>query len=250
MKRILFVLSALLPLFSRAQVPNIELGGVYEMTNSKGEVQSDSLVNLKEPLQAPVKIKFFVDIDNETGYTMTGCKWTVTNQTNTDFTTLWRTTAEFQEDFVVSGSYQVKFEAVFRDEATGDEYVFPEEGEDPKTLSFTISESKLEFPNAFSPNGDEKNDILKPIGERGEGYRSIVAFHAAVFNRWGKKLYVWDDIDGGWDGKVGGKPVKDGVYFLVVSAKGADGINYNIKKAINVLTGYNEGEGNGNGAGE
>ena len=37
--------------------------------------------------------------------------------------------------------------------------------------------------------------------------------------------------------------VKDGVYFLVVSAKGGDGINYNIKKAINVISGYNNGEG-------
>ena len=47
---------------------------------------------------------------------------------------------------------------------------------------------------------------------------------------------------GGWDGKVNGKAVKDGVYFLVVSAKGSDGIDYNIKKAINVISGYNNGE--------
>jgi hypothetical protein len=28
----------------------------------------------------------------------------------------------------------------------------------------------------------------------------------------------------------------------VVSAKGSDGIDYNIKKAINVISGYNNGE--------
>ena len=36
--------------------------------------------------------------------------------------------------------------------------------------------------------------------------------------------------------------MKDGVYFLVVSAKGSDGYDYNIKKAINVISGYNNGE--------
>ena len=120
-------------------------------------------------------------------------------------------------------------------------YEFPEEGEDPKTISFSISESKLEFPNGISPNDDERNDVLKPK----EGFKNIVSFHAVVFNRWGKKLYSWDDIHGGWDGKVNGKVVKDGVYFLHVTAKGSDGIDYNIKKAINVISGYNNGENEG-----
>ena len=33
--------------------------------------------------------------------------------------------------------------------------------------------------------------------------------------------------------------MKDGVYFLVVNARGADGRKYNIRKAITVITGYN-----------
>ena len=100
----------------------------------------------------------------------------------------------------------------------------------------TISESKLEFPNAFTPNGDGYNDVFKAK----EGYKSIVDFKAMVFNRWGKKLYEWSDLDGGWDGKSGGKDVPDGGYYLVVKARGADGRNYDIKKVINVLRGYTE----------
>ena len=100
----------------------------------------------------------------------------------------------------------------------------------------TISESKLEFPNAFTPNGDGYNDVLKAK----EGYKSIVDFKAMVFNRWGKKLYEWTDLEGGWDGRSGGKEVPDGGYYLVVKARGADGRNYNIKKVVNVLRGYTE----------
>ena len=56
----------------------------------------------------------------------------------------------------------------------------------------TISESKLEMPNAFTPNGDGINDVLRAK----DGYESIVSFHAVVFNRWGRKLYEWDDPAG------------------------------------------------------
>lgn len=102
-----------------------------------------------------------------------------------------------------------------------------------------ISESKLEVPNAFTPNGDGVNDVFKVK----EGYQSIVSFEASVFNRWGKKLYSWKNLEGGWDGKSGGSNVPDGAYYLVIKAKGADGRNYDIKKTINLLRGYTEAAG-------
>ncbi|MEG1580119.1 MAG: gliding motility-associated C-terminal domain-containing protein, partial [Bacteroidaceae bacterium] len=98
------------------------------------------------------------------------------------------------------------------------------------------SESKLEMPNAFSPNGDGQNDVYKAK----EGYQSIVSFHAYIFNRWGKKIYEWTTLEGGWNGCSGGTNVKDGVYFCLVEAKGADGRNYTIKKSITLLRGYDE----------
>ena len=43
-----------------------------------------------------------------------------------------------------------------------------------------------------------------------------------------------------------GKTVKDGVYFVVVNARGADGKEYKIRKDVNVLTGYSGTGTNGN----
>lgn len=106
-------------------------------------------------------------------------------------------------------------------------------------LSVTISESKLEMPNAFSPNGDGINDIYKAK----DGYQSIIEFHAYIFNRWGQKLYEWNDPAGGWDGKYNGKDVKQGVYFVLVKAKGADGRTFNIRRDVNLLRGYSEESG-------
>lgn len=104
--------------------------------------------------------------------------------------------------------------------------------ESPFTIS--ISTSKLEIPNAFSPNGDGQNDVFKVK----EGYQSIVSFHGYIFNRWGKKLYDWTDIDGGWDGKINGHDAKDGVYYVIIKARGADGRNYNLRRDVNLLRGY------------
>lgn len=106
-------------------------------------------------------------------------------------------------------------------------------------MRVTISESKLEMPNAFSPNGDGINDIYKAK----DGYQSIIEFHAYIFNRWGQKLYEWDDPAGGWDGKYNGKDVKQGVYFVLVKAKGADGRTFNIRRDVNLLRGYTEVSG-------
>ena len=115
--------------------------------------------------------------------------------------------------------------------------VYPEEGDESKQFSVTIQESHLEMPNAFSPGDD---DEINKIYKAKSNHMSIVEFKATIFNRWGQKLYSWNDINGGWDGKVNGRYVKNGVYFVNVVAKGADGRVYHIRKDINVLNRYNE----------
>lgn len=109
-------------------------------------------------------------------------------------------------------------------------------------LTCTISQSLLKMPNAFSPNNDGINDKYKPME-----YKSLTEFHAFIFNRWGQKLYEWTDPADGWDGTYNGRDVKQGVYFVLVKAKGADGIDYTIRKDVNLLRGYIEKSGSGSG---
>ena len=63
-----------------------------------------------------------------------------------------------------------------------------------------------------------------------------------IMNRWGKVLHTFNvqNISDGWNGKVNGKPVKDGAYLLYIDAVGSDGLHYKIKKAINVMKGLRE----------
>ena len=61
-------------------------------------------------------------------------------------------------------------------------------------------------PNAFSPNGDGKNDILYV---RGEVVREV---SFKVYDRWGEKVFETNDLTKGWDGTFRGQPCEPGVY--------------------------------------
>jgi len=63
------------------------------------------------------------------------------------------------------------------------------------------------FPNAFSPNGDGKNELFRPkyIGlVKAESFR--------IYNRWGVLVYEGKDINSGWDGVYKGEKQEVGSY--------------------------------------
>ena len=110
-------------------------------------------------------------------------------------------------------------------------------GNDSLTSDSTVVlTSSLVVPNAFSPNHDQINDVFKV-----KSHQNIVEFHATIFNRWGQKLFEWSNLEDGWDGTYRGKDVKQGTYFVLVKARGADGQTYTIRKDVNLLRGYTEG---------
>ena len=91
------------------------------------------------------------------------------------------------------------------------------------------------MPNIFTPNGDGRNDTYHAK----DNYQSIVEFRAIIFNRWGKKLYEWHDPAGSWDGKYNGQDMPQGVYYVLVNARGADGRKFVIKRDVNLIRDYN-----------
>lgn len=103
------------------------------------------------------------------------------------------------------------------------------------TYTVTIGTSALECPNAFSPNGDGVNDLWKV------SYRSLIDFHCEIFNRSGQKIFSFDNPSEGWDGTWHGKTVKSGVYYYVITAKGADGKNYKKSGDINIIHSLHRG---------
>lgn len=194
----------------------IEDGSETESTNYEGN--------------APFEASFHANIECPDGVTVKWLQWKI-EDANQSQETIHRETEDFDFTFLKSGSFRISLIVNFSD---GYEY---SNADDPLTVS--ISTSMLKMPNAFSPNGDGINDWYQAKS----GCQSIVEFKATIYSRWGQKLYTWTDPytkESGWDGKFNGKDMPDGVYFVQVSAKGADGRKYNIKRDVNLLRGYNE----------
>jgi gliding motility-associated-like protein len=71
----------------------------------------------------------------------------------------------------------------------------------------------LNIPNAFTPNYDGLNDILKI--EYGAGIQSFKGLK--IFNRWGKMVFFSTDINKGWDGRdLGGVMQEMDAYSYLV----------------------------------
>lgn len=184
--------------------------------------------------EAPLKVRFLSNAPDYDDFSRV-CTWSFVHDDEPEpFLVRYDTDVEY--DFRQAGLFSVKLLVSYK-HRTNENLVLEYEYE-PFTIS--ISESSLKVPNAFSPNGDGINDYFNVYD-----VKSIVSFRASIYNRWGVQLYSWgiDEIgceECGWDGTYKGTPVKDGVYFVVISARGADGINYNIKGDVNLLRGYIE----------
>jgi gliding motility-associated-like protein len=62
-------------------------------------------------------------------------------------------------------------------------------------------------PNAFTPNGDGKNDRLRPLL-----YGNYLLVDFAVFGRWGQRVFETQTPLDGWDGTINGTPAPAGTY--------------------------------------
>ncbi len=87
-----------------------------------------------------------------------------------------------------------------------------------------VDQGSLFMPNAFTPNGDGYNDLLRPFSV---GYRKYKYFR--VFNRWGELVFDTDIIGKGWDGTYNGKKAEVGTYFWMLNAEDKDGNTVNKK---------------------
>gem|GEM_PF-619661 len=83
---------------------------------------------------------------------------------------------------------------------------------------------QIYVPNAFTPNGDGKNDVLRPVP-----VGMLILKYFRVFSRYGQLMYETEKPFAGWDGTFHGSQAPAGTYVWE-----AAGIDYNHKSfAIN-----------------
>lgn len=84
-------------------------------------------------------------------------------------------------------------------------------------------------PTAFTPNGDQSNDVLYV---RGANLREI---EFQLFNRWGELVFETKEINKGWNGTYQGKIVDPGVFVYQLKAICFDGQEYIDKGNITLI---------------
>ena len=83
------------------------------------------------------------------------------------------------------------------------------------TLEYSVfvkDKMTLYVPNAFTPNGDGKNEMFKAYGTL------IKVFHMLIFDRWGNLIFESSSLGRGWDGTFKGEKVMNDVYVWKIYA--------------------------------
>jgi gliding motility-associated-like protein len=84
-----------------------------------------------------------------------------------------------------------------------------------------VSRMDILVPTAFTPNGDGRNDVLRPALF---GMKELHYFR--VYNRWGQLVFQTADPRNGWNGMIGGKIQANQTVVWVAEATGMDGKKY------------------------
>jgi len=77
-----------------------------------------------------------------------------------------------------------------------------------------VNSASFFVPTAFSPDGNGRNDIFKPLAV---GYKGLNYFR--IFNRFGELIYNSNSLETGWDGTYKGKKADVGTYYWEMSFK-------------------------------
>lgn len=72
----------------------------------------------------------------------------------------------------------------------------------------------LRMPNAFTPNGDGKNDIFRIPPSTPQQIK-----HFSVFDRWGTRVFITTDGSQGWNGTYNSMPQPAGTYVWQIEYK-------------------------------
>ena len=99
-------------------------------------------------------------------------------------------------------------------------YVSDEEcqvNELPHDHSAEVCLAEITFPNVFTPDGNQINEILTLAVPD-----CVQSFEWTIVNRWGEQVFSTDDATIGWEGTIHGEPASEGVYFWKFEGKFAE----------------------------
>ncbi len=113
----------------------------------------------------------------------------------------------------------------------GDSNPYGIQGESTSNISCVTYVPQILVPNAFTPNNDGNNDVIKPVIDViPEGYSF------SVYDRFGNMVFQTTNYTEGWNGDTAfGKKAMAGVYLYLLSLNLADGTEVTQNGSITVF---------------
>ena len=166
--------------------------------NGEGSNEDSYPENNKLPISfsVPIDVQF---LSNANEPTATYYNWTIYKD---DQLIINRTDRDHRYSFTDYGTYKVKVVVSSSTCSYSD------------SITINAYDAAIQVPNVFTPNGDNQNDEFRVA------YKSLLGFQCWVYNRWGRKVFYWNDPQKGWNGKIGGADAAEGPYFYVIKATG------------------------------
>jgi gliding motility-associated-like protein len=91
-------------------------------------------------------------------------------------------------------------------------------------------ESSLILPNIISPNNDGVNDVFTAKST------NLASFNCQLINRWGVLVAELSEPNQSWSGtNQSGVALPEGIYYYIVSAKGKDDKEFNLKGFVSLV---------------
>jgi len=94
---------------------------------------------------------------------------------------------------------------------------------------FVCSEEFVYIPNAFSPNGDGENDVLRIYGDM------IYTVLLRIYNRWGELVFETNERSEYWDGTYNGQLLEPDVYDYYLQVECINGEENIIKGNVTLM---------------
>ena len=148
-----------------------------------------------------------------------GNAWVLENE---DSNTLWQNEYE-------GSTYEITESGLYFAELSYDECIT----RDSVLITFQDCENCVSFPNTFTPDGDNVNDLFQPVINCPQ---EVSKYEIIIFNRWGQHVFKSNDILMGWDGKHNNKNASSDVYVWTVNYSYFDGHKIISKNSSGDLT--------------
>jgi gliding motility-associated-like protein len=100
---------------------------------------------------------------------------------------------------------------------------------DTVTVFVDIFCGEVFLPNAFSPNGDNQNDVLYVRGA------CIKDLDFSIYNRWGEQVFHSTDVAVGWNGTWRGVACENAVFTYLIKATLLDGTEKVLKGNVSLI---------------